>query len=184
MEKFHQELEEFIFNDCVHKDDIDYALSKSSSTIDDLDNILSLSVQNIYQENDPNFEDKELGNITTTSDEKNENTSQNSLNKDVGQLAVNDLYYQRAVLTSLFVNENPNICWKSLRHHKADNPIYEGMFVIGIETPFGIATFHYSVDKYWGLFCVQELPCAPKWDGHTPEESIERLKLFSESIGM
>lgn len=97
---------------------------------------------------------------------------------------LNELYHQRAVLTSLFVNENPNICWKSLRHHKADTPIYDGMFVVGIETPFGIATFHYSVDKYWDLFCVQELPCAPKWDGHSPEESIERLKLFSESIGM
>ena len=30
--------------------------------------------------------------------------------------------------------------------------------------------------EYWSLFDVKELPSAPKWDGHTAEQAIERIK--------
>ena len=49
------------------------------------------------------------------------------------------------------------------------------MFIVGIETPEGQATYHYDIDPYWDLFRVKELEYAPKWDGHTPEQAINRI---------
>lgn len=40
--------------------------------------------------------------------------------------------------------------WKSLHHH--DGTMYDGMFIVGIDTPAGPATYHYDVDPYWDMF--------------------------------
>ena len=53
--------------------------------------------------------------------------------------------------------------------------MYNAMFIVGIETPEGQATYHYDIDPYWDLFRVKELEYAPKWDGHTPEQAINRI---------
>lgn len=53
--------------------------------------------------------------------------------------------------------------------------MYEGMFIVGIETPMGQATYHYNIDPYWDMFCVKELENAPEWDRHTPAQAIERI---------
>ena len=53
--------------------------------------------------------------------------------------------------------------------------MYSGMFIVGIETPKGQATYHYDINLYWDMFAVKELEYAPKWDGHTPEQAIERV---------
>lgn len=49
------------------------------------------------------------------------------------------------------------------------------MFIVGVETPDGQATYHYDIDHYWEMFKCRELEYAPKWDGHTPQEAIERI---------
>ena len=54
--------------------------------------------------------------------------------------------------------------------------MYDGMFIVGIETPEGQATYHYDIDPYWDIFNVQELDRAPKWDGHTPTDAINRIR--------
>lgn len=53
--------------------------------------------------------------------------------------------------------------------------MYAGMFIVGIETPDGQATYHYDIKPYWEMFNVKELEHAPIWDGHTPEQAIERI---------
>lgn len=58
--------------------------------------------------------------------------------------------------------------------------MYKGMFIVGIETPNGQATYHYDIDPYWNLFHVKELECAPEWDGHTPEQAITRIASISK----
>ena len=58
-------------------------------------------------------------------------------------------------------------------HH--DGTMYNGMFIVGIETPRGQATYHYDIDPYWDMFECPELERAPKWDGHTPQEAIDRI---------
>lgn len=90
-----------------------------------------------------------------------------------GYHTFNELYHHRAVLFSVICNEHHDIAWKSKKHH--DGTMYDGMFIVGIDTPEGQATYHYDIDPYWNLFRVKELELAPEWDGHTPGEAIRRI---------
>ena len=90
-----------------------------------------------------------------------------------GYHTFNELYHHRAVLFSVICNAMPDKAWKSKRHDTGD--MYDGMFIVGIETNHGQATYHYDVDPYWDMFNVPELEYAPKWDGHTPQEAINRI---------
>ena len=94
-----------------------------------------------------------------------------------GYHTFNELYHHRAILFSVICNSIPNKAWKSKLHDTGD--MYEGMFIVGIETPEGQATYHYDIDPYWDMFKVKELEKAPKWDGHTPQEAIERIAKIS-----
>lgn len=90
-----------------------------------------------------------------------------------GYHTFNELYHHRAVLFSVIVKAFSDKAWKSLRHH--DGTMYDGMFIVGIDTPEGQATYHYDIDPYWDMFECRELECAPEWDGHTPAQAIERI---------
>lgn len=90
-----------------------------------------------------------------------------------GYHTFNELYHHRAILFSVICNARPDIAWKSKRHH--DGTMYDGMFIVGIDTPEGQATYHYDIDPYWDLFHVKEIEVAPEWDGHTSDEAIRRI---------
>lgn len=90
-----------------------------------------------------------------------------------GYHTFNELYHHRAVLFSVIVNNHKDRAWKSKQHH--DGSMYDGMFIVGIDTPEGQATYHYDVDPYWGMFKCRELERAPEWDGHTPDDAITRI---------
>ena len=95
-----------------------------------------------------------------------------------GNHTFDELYHHRAVLFSIICNTFPYSihAWKSKKHH--DNTMYDGMFIVGIDTPYGQVTYHYDVDPYWNTIfaTVLELDNAPEWDGHTPQDAIERLE--------
>ena len=90
-----------------------------------------------------------------------------------GYHTFNELYHHRAVLFSVIVRDHHELAWKSKMHH--DGTMYDGMFIVGIETPQGQATYHYDIDPYWEMFDCKELERAPEWDGHTPDQAIERI---------
>lgn len=90
-----------------------------------------------------------------------------------GYHTFNELYHHRAVLFSVIVRDHADLAWKSRAHH--DGTMYDGMFIVGIETPQGQATYHYDIDPYWDMFECKELDRAPEWDGHTPDEAIARI---------
>lgn len=90
-----------------------------------------------------------------------------------GYHTFNELYHHRAVLFSVIVKAFPDKAWKAREHH--DGTMYDGMFIVGIDTPRGQATYHYDIDPYWDMFACRELERAPEWDGHTPEEAIDRI---------
>lgn len=90
-----------------------------------------------------------------------------------GHHTFNELYHHRAVLFSVICSVYRCRCWKSKQHH--DGTMYDGMFIVGVDTPKGQATYHYDVDPYWDMFDVKELDRAPEWDGHTPDQAIERI---------
>ena len=97
-----------------------------------------------------------------------------------GYHTFNELYHHRAILFSVICNSMPDKAWKSKLHDTGD--MFDGMFIVGIETPEGQATYHYDIEPYWDMFKVKELEKAPKWDGHTPQEAIERISKLSADV--
>lgn len=101
-------------------------------------------------------------------------------NTSDGYHTFNELYHHRAVLFSVIVKIVADRAWKSKLH--ADGTMYNGMFIVGIETPDGQATYHYDVDPYWNMFQCKEVDRAPEWDGHTPDQAIERIGKLADLI--
>ena len=90
-----------------------------------------------------------------------------------GYHTFNELYHHRAVLLSVICNHDSKLCWKSKKHH--DGTMFDRMFIVGINTPYGPVTYHYDIEPYWNYFIVEELDKAPEWDGHTSSDAINRL---------
>jgi len=68
--------------------------------------------------------------------------------------------------------------WKSRKHSDGtmfDGP--EGWFIAGMTDLEGNMqiTYHMEGTKYWEILDVPELEFAPPYDGHTPEDVLERL---------
>lgn len=108
----------------------------------------------------------------------------NNKNNSVGDLSdgyhtFDELYYHRCVLFSLICNQNNHIAWKSKKHYTGD--MYDDMFIVGINTQYGQVTYHYNL-KYWDMFNVPELENAPEWDGSSPSDCIERMRIWSNNI--
>ena len=97
-----------------------------------------------------------------------------------GYHTFNELYHHRAILFSVICNSMPDKAWKSKLHDTGD--MFENMFIVGIETPNGQATYHYDIEPYWDMFKVKELEKAPKWDGHTPADAINRIATLSADV--
>ena len=110
-------------------------------------------------------------------------------NDSVGSLSdgyhtFDELYHHRAMLfAALCLTTFKNCAWKSLLHNDPKEPMYNGMFIVGVDTPFGQATYHYDIDPYWAIFKVKEVDRAPKFDGHTPDEAIDRIFKYAKKIG-
>lgn len=91
-----------------------------------------------------------------------------------------ELYEHRLVLTALVVEGFPETMkWRSKAHHPDDEPIYDGYFIVGINMgAIGMITYHYPLEE-WDLFKgAQEFPYAPKWDGSTPKDAVDRIRLW------
>lgn len=97
-----------------------------------------------------------------------------------GYHTFNELYHHRAVLFSVIVAAFPEKAWKAKKHR--DGTMYDGMFIVGIETPDGQATYHYDISPYWDMFQCKEIEFAPEWDGHTPAQAIERIGKLADLI--
>ena len=101
-------------------------------------------------------------------------------NTSDGYHTFNELYDHRAKLFSVVVRDHRDIAWKSMFHH--DGTMYDGMFICGLDTPKGQATYHYDVDPYWDLIDCKELDRAPEWDGHTSQQAIDRIATLGASF--
>lgn len=94
-------------------------------------------------------------------------------NTSDGYHTFNELYHHRALLFSVVVSQFKDIAWKSKQHH--DGTMFDGMFIVGVNTLQGQATYHYDIEPYWDMFDCKEVERAPEWDGHTSEQAIERI---------
>lgn len=93
-----------------------------------------------------------------------------------GYHSFDELYYHRAVLFSVICKLFKALSWKSKKHH--DGSMYDKNFIVGIETPIGQYTYHYSLDL-WDMFDVKELESAPEYDGHLPSDIIRLFGLLN-----
>lgn len=67
-------------------------------------------------------------------------------------------------------------CYKSWKHYDNDNdPMFEGSFIVVIESPAGQISYHYKAE-HWDKFKISERIEANLYDGHTPEDTMIRLK--------
>ena len=90
-----------------------------------------------------------------------------------GYHTFDELYRHRGILFALICADHMDIAWKTLKH--SDGTMYPGMFLCGIDTPYGQATYHMDLNPFWNLIQVKELPAAPEWDGHTPDMALNRI---------
>ena len=84
-----------------------------------------------------------------------------------GDHTFKELYHHRMVICNTYSNK----AWKSWKHD--DGTMFDGYFIVGITTPEGEYSYHYS-KECWDRFKVTEIGNAPKWDGHKPAD-IDRL---------
>lgn len=90
----------------------------------------------------------------------------------------NELYDFRKVYNALLFNEwaaqSKFNVYKSKLHHDGEIPFGGGWFVVGAQLPSGQITNHYEL-KDWYLFTVPEVPRASKYDGHSPQQALQRM---------
>lgn len=94
-----------------------------------------------------------------------------------GYHSFDELYYHRAVLFGVICKMFKDLSWKSKRHH--DGSMYANNFIVGIDTPMGQYSYHYSLDL-WYMFDAKELENAPEYDGHQPSDVIRLFSLFNK----
>lgn len=93
-----------------------------------------------------------------------------------------ELYRRNWVIFSVLCNLLPDLSWKSKKHFDNENdPMFDGDFIVGINTPKGIATLHIKLE-YWDLFQIPEIERAPQYDHYSNEDVIQRLLSLSENI--
>lgn len=65
--------------------------------------------------------------------------------------------------------------WKSKLH--SDGTMFDDSFIMGIgEEPGKQITYHFPLEMFEKMTFAETLENAPEWDGHTPDDVLERLK--------
>ncbi len=92
-----------------------------------------------------------------------------------GHHTFEELYKNRLILFCVLCNSNPNISWKSKKHFDEENdPMFNGDFIAGINTPEGIATYHFKLE-FWDLFQIPEIEKAPRYDNYDNATVLKRI---------
>lgn len=88
-----------------------------------------------------------------------------------------DLYRHRLALTAAIASAAATMgdSWRSKLHHPDDRPISPLNFIVGIQFPTGLITYHYRLAHWDDFASVPEIPHAPAWDGVGPDETVDIL---------
>lgn len=92
-----------------------------------------------------------------------------------------ELYDYRRAYNAMLVNEyakqglyNVHKSWK---HNDGQKCFGGGWFVVQMDLPTGQISNHYEA-KHWNEFQCEEREVSDAWDGHTPQEALERMIKF------
>lgn len=83
-----------------------------------------------------------------------------------------ELYMHRTALLAALANSHPDKAIKSQKH--SDGSMYEDMFIVMMDLEGSQISYHCE-SGYWDWFDIKEVETAPEWDGHSPEDVVERL---------
>ena len=107
--------------------------------------------------------------------------------KDMGEISdgyhtFNELYEYRLLYNASMFNELAKQglydVHKSKRHSNGEIPFGDSnWFIVMAELPTGQISNHYEM-KDWDLFQIPEKEKANVWDGHTPKDVAERIRVF------
>lgn len=92
-----------------------------------------------------------------------------------GYHTFDELYAHRGALFLALMAQRPDISWISNLHE--DGTSIEGWFIAGMKLSTGDVTYHLPNDL-WSLANktgAEFRKRAPKWDGHTSKDALQRL---------
>lgn len=99
-------------------------------------------------------------------------------NTSDGYHTFNELYeYRRAYNAALFnewARQGSYDVHKSWKHSDGEDCFGGGWFIVMAELPTGQISNHYEAE-HWDEFDIREEPKANEYDGHTPQEALQRL---------
>jgi hypothetical protein len=90
----------------------------------------------------------------------------------------NELYQHRTSLILALIKAHPEISWISLKHD--DGSAFDDWFIAGMDLPTGTVTYHLCIG-FWTMAKnagAKVLERAPKWDGHTSNDVLNRIQLW------
>ena len=97
--------------------------------------------------------------------------------------SVQELYDYRmaynAVAFNQWARDGKYEVHKSWRHGDGEKCFGGGWFIVSATTPYGQVTNHYS-SEHWHRFHVPIRERAAEWDGHTPQQALDRLIRLTE----
>lgn len=92
-----------------------------------------------------------------------------------GYHTFDELYEHRCILFLALMQCNSAISWASKLHE--DGTMFEGYFIAGMNISKGTITYHLPI-KLWdsiGMSDIEILDKALPWDGHSPNDVVDRL---------
>ena len=93
-----------------------------------------------------------------------------------------ELYDHRRALSRALMPLRPEVSWRSKAHHPDDEAIDVDRFIVGMDLPTGQITYHYPLENWSDFDGVVERDHAPKWDGHSCEDVVERLLAWVPTV--
>lgn len=94
-----------------------------------------------------------------------------------GYHTFNELYRHRAALFATLCKVFIGMSWKTRLHHPEDgHPMFDGMFLAGIDLPNGTVTYHLEEEEWENFPHIAEIQHAPKFDGHTSNDVLATLQ--------
>ncbi len=91
-----------------------------------------------------------------------------------GLYTFGELYERRTELWIALINRLSLTAWKSRKH--SDGSEWKNWFLLGYGFFEGEQITYHLPIEYWDRCHVPELKKAPPWDGHSPEDVLERIR--------
>lgn len=105
-------------------------------------------------------------------------TNQDPSQQSDGYHSFAELYEHRHALCLALMRAKPDVFWYSRRHHDGELCFGDGQwFIVGANLPTGQISYHLPIALWPAAVTTgaQELEYGKEWDGHNPDDVVDRL---------